>query len=103
MPAVNRLLSVAGEGGGIDLMQELGGAGRFRVVMVDQTQTFLDETEGGPPSRREKRSRGLASGPGRCFIRSMWLRTMRSEYWRRFLKFWPGNGCPSSGIRGKDG
>lgn len=53
MPAVIQVLSVAGEGGGIDLVQEEGGAGRFRIVMVDQTPTFLDELEGGAASRRD--------------------------------------------------
>jgi len=53
VPAVKQLLSVAGEGGGIDLVQEENGAGRFRVVMLDHTPTFLDEVEGGPPSRRD--------------------------------------------------
>ena len=53
MPTVKEILSVAGEGGGIDLMQEEGGAGRFRVVMMDHTPTFLDEAEGGAASRQD--------------------------------------------------
>jgi hypothetical protein len=52
---VKQVLSVAGEGGGIDLVQEDGGADRFRVVMLDQTPTFLDEGEGGVASRWDSR------------------------------------------------
>lgn len=53
MSTVKQLLSVAGEGGSIDLMQEEAGAGRFRVVMLDQTPTFLEEDEGGAASKRD--------------------------------------------------
>jgi hypothetical protein len=53
MPDVNPIVSVAGEGGGITLYQEIGGLGRFRVVMVDQSLTFLNEDEGGPAVRKD--------------------------------------------------
>jgi hypothetical protein len=53
VPAIKRVLSVAAEGGGIDLTQEVGGADRFRVVMMGQTPTFLDESEGGPEIRKD--------------------------------------------------
>ncbi len=53
MPEVKPIVSVAGEGGGITLFQETGGQGRFRVVMVDHSLTFLNEDEAGPAIRKD--------------------------------------------------
>jgi hypothetical protein len=50
MPNVKPVLIVAGEGGGIKMVQEEGGQGRFRVFMADQTPTFLDDSGGGGPA-----------------------------------------------------
>jgi len=47
MPNVKPVLIVAGEGGGINMVREEGGQGRFRVFMADQTPTFLDDSNGG--------------------------------------------------------
>jgi hypothetical protein len=49
MPSVRTILSVAGEGGGMDLVQEVGGRGRFRVVSSDHTMTFLDDSDAEEP------------------------------------------------------
>ncbi len=50
MPDVKPVLIVAGEGGGIRMVQEEGGQRRFRVFMADQTPTFLDNSDGGGPA-----------------------------------------------------
>lgn len=53
MPDVKPVLIVAGEGGGIRMVQEEGGQRRFRVFMADQTPTFLDDSDGGPALHRD--------------------------------------------------
>jgi hypothetical protein len=46
---IRKILSVGGEGGGMDLVQEVGGKRRFRVISADHTMTFLnDEERDGP-------------------------------------------------------
>lgn len=53
MPDVKPVLIVAGEGGGINMVREEGGQGRFRVFMVDETPTYLDDGDGGDPALRK--------------------------------------------------
>ena len=53
MPDVKPIVSVAGEGGAITLFQETVGPGRFRVAMVDQSLTFLNDDDGGPATRKD--------------------------------------------------
>jgi hypothetical protein len=48
------LLSIGAEGGSIALYGDPSpGVERFRMVMVDQTPMFLDESEAGPTLRRD--------------------------------------------------
>jgi hypothetical protein len=50
VPEVRTILAVAGEGGGMTMVREVGGQGRFRVTRSDHTMTFLPEPEADNPS-----------------------------------------------------
>ena len=49
MAEVRTVLSVDGEGGGMTMVQEVGGQRRLRVTRMDHTVTFLAEPEAGKP------------------------------------------------------
>ncbi len=54
MPAAERLLSIAAEGGWIELFRDAQVPNsRYRAMVVDQTPAFLDERECGASSRRD--------------------------------------------------
>jgi hypothetical protein len=55
MASPERLLSIAAEGGSIELYRDGGNrpASRYRIMVVDHTPTFLDDDEAGTPSRRD--------------------------------------------------
>ncbi len=50
MPEVHTILSVAGEGGGMTMVREMGDRGRFRITRSDHTMTFLPEPEADNPT-----------------------------------------------------
>lgn len=54
MPSPERLLSIAAEGGSIELYRDSHvPSSRYRAMVVDQTPAFLDESEGGASARRD--------------------------------------------------
>ena len=92
MPGVKPVLIVAGEGGGIRMVQEEGGQRRFRVFMADQTPTFLDDSDGGGPALHRDSGwlptweaaiayfRTSADGPGRCWFPGRWTLSSQTAF-----------------------